>query len=134
MAGRWGVLASALHQCGQDSIPAWCPMEVEFVAGSRHIRFFFSGHSSFLVYKKKKKKKQWMALKVRSDWLLGIQIYFATHLRAFATENILIVARINKLKPCIFLCYIILLLSVLDSTIFEREHADFFFIRASLCH
>ena len=45
--------------------------------------------------------KQWIALKVYSDWLLKLRIFFAIYLRAtraeFAAENIVIVAGINEL-------------------------------------
>ena len=36
--------------------------------------------------------------KARSDWLLELRIPFATYLRAFVTENIVIVAEMNELQ------------------------------------
>ena len=45
--------------------------------------------------------KQWIALKVYSDWLLKLRIFFAIYIRAtragFVAENIVIVAGINEL-------------------------------------
>ena len=36
--------------------------------------------------------------KARSDWLLKLRIPFAIYLRAFVTENIVIVAEMNELQ------------------------------------